>query len=110
MLDSVTNQPSSISIRGRQLNNLRFADDIDIIAGSESELQTITDALEKTSTAYGMQINHDKCKILVNGEGPTPMIYMYDKQIENVEYFKYLGAMLTNSGNSTIEIRIRLAT
>ena len=110
MLDSVTHQPSSISIRGRQLNNLRFADDIDIIAGSESELQTITDALEKTSTAYGMQINHDKCKILVNGEGPTPMIYMYDKQIENVEYFKYLGAMLTNSGNSTIEIRIRLAT
>ena len=57
-----------------------------------------------------MEINHDKCKIIVNGEGPTPMIYMYDKQIENVEHFKYLGAMLTNSGNSKIEIRIRLAT
>ena len=110
MLDSVTNQPSSISIGGRKFNNLRFADNIDLIAGSESELQTITDALEKTSTAYGMEINHDKCKILVNGEGLTPMIYMYDKQIENVEHFKYLGAMLTNSGNSKIEIRIRLAT
>ena len=48
MLDSVTNQPSSISIRGRKFNNLRFADGIDLIAGSESELQTITDALEKT--------------------------------------------------------------
>ena len=35
---------------------------------------------------------------------------MYNKQIENVEHFKYLGAMLTNSGNSKIEIRIRLAT
>ena len=42
-----------------------------------------------------MEINHDKCKILVNGEGPIPMIYIYDKQIENVENFKYLGAMLT---------------
>ena len=52
MLDSVTNQPSIISIGGRQFNNLRFADNIDIIAGSESELQTTTDALEKTSTAY----------------------------------------------------------
>ena len=100
MLDSITNQPSSISIRGIQFNNLIFADDIYIIAGSESELQTITDVLEKTSTAYGMEINHDKCKSIVNGEGPTPMIYMYDKQIENVENFKYLGAMLTNSGNS----------
>ena len=57
-----------------------------------------------------MEINRDKCKILVNGEGPTPMSYMYDKHIENVEHFKYLGAMLTNSGNSKIEIRIRLAT
>ena len=56
-----------------------------------------------------MEINHDKCKILVIGEGPTLMIYMYDKQIENVENFKYLGAMLTNSGNSKIEIHIRLA-
>ena len=35
---------------------------------------------------------------------------LYDKQIENVEHFKYLGAMLMNSGNSKIEIRIRLAT
>ena len=76
MLDSVTNQPSSISIGGRKFNNLKFADDIDLIAGYESELQTITDAIEKTSTAYGMEINHDKCKILVNGEGPTSIMYM----------------------------------
>ena len=58
------------------------------------------DTLEKISTAYCMEINHDKFKILVNGEGPTPIIYMYDKQIENVEHFKYLGVMLTNSCNS----------
>ena len=70
ILHYVTNQPSSISIGGRQFNNLRFADDIYLIAGSESELQTITDVLKKTSTAYGMEIYHDKCKIIVNGEGP----------------------------------------
>ena len=52
MLDSVTNQPFSISIGGRQFNNMRFADNIYLIEGSESELQTITDVLEKISTAY----------------------------------------------------------
>ena len=57
-----------------------------------------------------MEINHDKCKILVNGEGPTPIIYMYDKQIENMEHFKYLGSILTNSRNSKNELHIRLAT
>ena len=41
LLDSVTNQPSSIFIGGRQFNNLRFSDEIDLIACSESELQTI---------------------------------------------------------------------
>ena len=79
--------PSSIFIGGRQFNNLRFADDIYLIAGSEIELQTITHVLEKISTVYGMEMNHDKCKIIVNGELPTPMIYMYDKQIENVDNF-----------------------
>ena len=64
MLYSVTNQPSSISIGGRQFNNLRFADDIDLIGGSESELETITDALEKTSTAYGMEIIMINAKFL----------------------------------------------
>ena len=49
-------------------------------------------------------------RIIVNGEGLTPMLYMYDKQIENVEHFKYLGVILTNSGNIKNEIRIRLAT
>ena len=90
MLDSITNQLSSISIGGKKINNLRFADDIDLIADSESELQPIADELAKKSTAYGMKINHDKCKIIVNGEGPTQMIYIYNKQIENVEHFKYV--------------------
>ena len=50
-----------VYLGGRTFNNLRIADDIDLIAGSKSELQTIIDALEKTSTAHGMEINHDKC-------------------------------------------------
>ena len=76
MLDSVTNQPYSISLVTRQFNNMRFADNIYLITVSESELQTIPDVLEKISTAYIMEINHDKCKIIVNGKGSSPMIYM----------------------------------
>ena len=44
------------------MNNLRFADDIDLIAGSESELHILTDYLEKASTAYGMEISYEKAK------------------------------------------------
>ena len=47
MLDSIQNQLSSISIGVRTCNTLIFADDNDLIACSESELQTIIDSLEK---------------------------------------------------------------
>ena len=50
-------------------------------------------------------------KILINGESSIPpVITMYGKQIENVQNFNYLRAMLTNTGNSKKEILIRLAT
>ena len=58
--DSLVDQPSSIAIGGRKINNLRFADDIDLIAGSESELQILTNSIEKASTAYGMEISHEQ--------------------------------------------------
>ena len=44
----------TVSIGGRPLCNLRFADDIDLIAGSNSELQDLTDRLTSRSTAHGM--------------------------------------------------------
>ena len=46
------------------MNNLRFADDIDLIYGSESELQILTDSLEKDSTPYGTEMCHEKAKHL----------------------------------------------
>ena len=77
---------------------MRLADDIDLIARSESEQQILTESLEKDSTAYGMEISHE---MLVNGKYSTlPVITMYGKQIENVQNFKYLGAMFTETGNS----------
>ena len=48
---------STISIGGRNLSNLRFADDIDLIAGSNDELQTLTNKLSSSASRYGMQIS-----------------------------------------------------
>ena len=48
------NYSSSISVGGRPLWNLKFADDIDLLAGTNDELQELTDQLSKSSTRYGM--------------------------------------------------------
>ena len=48
---------SSVSTRGRPLCNLRFANDIGLLGGSEEELQQLTEILEKTAVGYGMELS-----------------------------------------------------
>ena len=57
---------STISIGGRNLSNIRFADDIDLIAGSNDELQTLTNKLSNNASRYGMQNSVEKSKIMIN--------------------------------------------
>ena len=45
---------------GRTITNLRFADDIDGLAGAEEEVANLVEHLDKASTAYGMEISAEK--------------------------------------------------
>ena len=56
---SLENFQSGVSIGGRNICNLWFADDIDLIAASEEELQEVTKRLETTVRKFGMEINTD---------------------------------------------------
>ena len=80
-----------------------------MLAGSEAELQSLTESLKKAVTSFGMEISHIKSKTLVNGE-TSSKIMMYGKALENVSNFKYLGATLSDDSTSKKEIRIILAT
>ena len=57
MSDVLEEHKGTISIAGRTITNLRFADDIDGLAGSEQELAQLVESLEQTSRAYGMEVN-----------------------------------------------------
>ena len=48
------------------VTNLRFADDIDGLAGEEEELANLVERLDKASTAYGMEIGAEKTKLMTN--------------------------------------------
>ena len=60
MQETLDDHHTSISIGGRPLCNLRFADDIDLLAGSNTELQELTDKLADRAGAYGMEISSEK--------------------------------------------------
>ena len=94
----------------REISNLRFADDIDLIAGSGRELKELTALLENTATAYGMQISTEKSKVISMGTDNTvPDITVAGKALEQVDFFRYLGAIITKDGRSTPEIKSRIA-
>ena len=66
MTDALEDHAGTVSIGGRTITNLRFADDVDGLAGTETELANLVERLDKTSTAYGMQINAEKTKLMTN--------------------------------------------
>ena len=56
MTDALEDHQGTVSIRGRTIVSLRFADDIDVLAGKEEELTSLVDGLDKTFAAFGMEI------------------------------------------------------
>ena len=56
MTDALEDHEGTVSIGGRTITNLRFADDIDGLAGEEEEMANFVERLDKAFTAYGMKI------------------------------------------------------
>lgn len=101
----------NVSIGGRRLCNLRFADDIDLIAANHEELQDLTSRLDKAAGAFGMEVSTEKSKVMVNSKSASqhPPIKMSNICLEEVVSFKYLGSTLTSDGKSLTEIKSRIA-
>jgi hypothetical protein len=68
------------------------------------------DKLIVIGRCYGMEMNAEKTKVMRISRQPSPVTIVIDqKQLENVECFKYLGSILTNDGRCTCEIKSRTA-
>jgi hypothetical protein len=70
----------------------------------------MTDKLDEIGRCYGIEINVDKTKEMRISRQPFLVKIITDqKQLENVESFKYLGSTLTNDGRCTCEIKSSIA-
>ena len=95
MADALEDHEGTVSIGGRTITNLRFADDIDGLAGQEQELVKLVNHLEEASTAYGMQISAEETQLMTNNtNGISTDITMDNKKLETDRSFKYLGAIV----------------
>jgi hypothetical protein len=79
-------------------------------AKEEMALQGMIDKLIEIGRCYEREMNVEKTKVMRISRQPFPVKRMIDqKQLENVESFKYLGSMFTNDGRCTCEIKSRIA-
>ena len=99
-----------INVDGYKLKDLRFADDIALIADSENDLQTLIQRVHDVSKKYGMEINIPKTKaMIISHEDQLQVnIKLDDTSLDQVNRFKYLGVTLSPSNDSTSEIKSRL--
>ena len=108
--EALHDQHTSISIGGRSICNLRFADDIDLMGGSNVKLQDLTNRLVDRGTAYRMEVSTEKSKIMTNSTNNISAdVSMNGQKLEEVTSFKYFGVTLCKDSTCSAEIRIRIA-
>ena len=78
MQETLQDHTTTISIGGRPICNLHFADNIDPMVGSNSELQELTNKLIATASAYGMEISTVKSKVMVNSTNNASVSIIMD--------------------------------
>ena len=109
MTVALEDHEGTVSIGGRPVTNLRFADDIDGLAGDEQELVNLINKLNDASTDFGMEISSEKTKVMTNNPlGFTSEIKINNQKLEAVNHFKYLGAIVSEEGSGP-EILSRIA-
>ena len=100
MCETLGDHEGSVSIGRRLITNFRFADDIVINAKKEKEAGILVYRLDRTTTRYKMEIGPDKTKVMTNNSnGFQREIKIKRQRLEEVENFKYLGAIISNEGS-----------
>ena len=94
---------AGIKIAGRNINNLKYADDIAFMAESEEELKSLLMKLKEESEKVGFNLNIQKTKIMASG--PITSWQIDGETVETVADFIFGGSKITADGDCSHEIK-----
>ena len=98
---------AGIKIAGRNISNLRYADDITLMAESEEELnKSLLMKVKEESAKVGLKLSIKKTKIIVSG--PITSWEIDGETVETITYFTFLGSKITADVYCSHEIKKRL--
>ena len=91
---------------GKNINNLRYADDTTLMAESEEELKSLLMKVKVESEKVGLKLNIQKTKIMASG--PIASWEIDREAVDTVSDFLFLGSKITADGDCSHEIKRRL--
>ena len=97
---------AGIKIAGRNINNLRYADDTTLMAESEEELKSLLMKVKEESENVDLKLSIQKTKIMACG--PITSWQIDGKTMETMRDFIFLGSKITADGDCSHEIKRRL--
>ena len=97
---------AGITIAGRNMNNLRYADNTTLMAESEEELKSLLMRVKEESEKVGLKLNIQKTKIMASG--PITSWQIDGERVETVTDFFFLGSKITVDGDCSCEIKRHL--
>jgi len=97
---------AGIKIAGRNINNLRYADDTIHMAESEEELKSLLMKVKEESEKVGLKLSIQKMKIVASG--PITSWEIDGEMVETVSDFIFWGSKITADGDCSHEIKRRL--
>ena len=97
---------AGIKIAGRNINNLRYADDTTLMAESEEELKSLLKKEKEESEKVGLKFNIQKTKIMASS--PSTSCQIDGESVETVTDFIFLSSKITEDGDCSHEIKRHL--
>ena len=94
---------AGIKIAGRNINNLRYADDTTLMADSEEELKNLLMKVKEESEEADLKLNIQKTKIITSG--PITSWQIDEETVETVTDFIFVDSKITVDGDCTHEIK-----
>ena len=94
---------AGIKIAGRNTNNLRYANDITLMAESEKELKSLLMKVKAETEKVGLKLNIQKTRIMASG--PITSWQIDGETVETVADFIFLGSKITADGDCSHEIK-----
>ena len=104
--DRLDEAQAGIKISGRNINNLRYADDTTLMAESEEELKSLLMKVKEESQKVGLKLNFQKTKIMASG--PITSWEIDGEKVETMAHFIFLSSKITVDGDCSHEIKRRL--